>query len=525
MQLAPTGIFISPLQAFFNQLMRLAFIGIVGLITACGGGSGGDSPPSPVVTPPSISLQPVDVSVVVGSAASFEVQASGSAPLSYQWLRNGVALDQATEASYHIASTSLGDSGSTWSVKVSNAAGSVTSNSATLIVNEASIAPQISRQPSNVSVRVGKKATFSVEASGTAPLRYQWQRNGVDIANATAASYSLDSVQASDDNSQWRVQVSNPSGSVLSDSASLTVTPPAVAGITVLAGNMRQGDHVDGIGAAARFEYITASVLDSAGNIYVIDNHQLRKISPAGVVTTLKKDRIAYSDKLAVDHMDNLYILTTFYNGERVNQIQRINKDGSETLIFKDDNYHIINFTFDKSGNLYLLYPSNHNDYTKINISVIKIDKNGNKYHTSKVTVNGDYNNGYVFVNDTNEIFISLFAPSIFCTNICQDAGISVFKLMPGYDWIDIFSKEMDSITDVAVDNFGDVFIMNQGNGIEKLGENGELLRIAGKHLSLPGQFIIGDLGYSNTMTMAIGKDGVIYTTAGTAILKVQLPN
>ena len=46
----------------------------------------------------------------------------------------------------------------------------------------ANVAPSISSQPANVTVAAGQSASFSVTASGTAPLQYQWQRNGVNIA-------------------------------------------------------------------------------------------------------------------------------------------------------------------------------------------------------------------------------------------------------------------------------------------------------------------------------------------------------
>ncbi|MCE2646300.1 MAG: immunoglobulin domain-containing protein, partial [Burkholderiaceae bacterium] len=55
----------------------------------------------------------------------------------------------------------------------------------------AAVAPSITAQPAAVSVTEGQTAAFSVTATGTAPLAYQWRRNGADIAGATAATYSL----------------------------------------------------------------------------------------------------------------------------------------------------------------------------------------------------------------------------------------------------------------------------------------------------------------------------------------------
>jgi len=86
------------------------------------------------VDAPSIAVQPQNVRVAVGSPATFRVEATGAAPLSYQWRRNDVAIDGATAAAYTLATTTLADDGIRFSVVVSNAAGSVTSAAATLSV-------------------------------------------------------------------------------------------------------------------------------------------------------------------------------------------------------------------------------------------------------------------------------------------------------------------------------------------------------------------------------------------------------
>jgi hypothetical protein len=86
-------------------------------------------------------------------------------------------------------------------------------------------APTIGVHPSDVSVSVGAPATFSVSASGTAPLSYQWQRNGVDVPGAMAASYTLASAQLLDDGALFRCVVTNAFGAASSNAARLTVTP------------------------------------------------------------------------------------------------------------------------------------------------------------------------------------------------------------------------------------------------------------------------------------------------------------
>jgi len=178
---------------------------------------------------PSIATQPTNQTVTIGQTATFMVVAAGTAPLSYQWQENGTAISGATSASYTTAATSSSDNGAKFQVVVSNSAGSVTSNAVTLMVNAAAAAPSITTQPVNQTVTVGQTATFTVVATGTAPLSYQWQKNGTAISGATSASYTTAATTSSDNGAQFVVVVSNSAGSVTSNAATLTVNAGAVA--------------------------------------------------------------------------------------------------------------------------------------------------------------------------------------------------------------------------------------------------------------------------------------------------------
>ncbi|MFN0103455.1 MAG: PQQ-dependent sugar dehydrogenase [Bryobacteraceae bacterium] len=89
-----------------------------------------------------------------------------------------------------------------------------------------SAAPQIVTQPLSQTIPAGLPVTFSVTASGTAPLTYQWQRDNVPIAGATSPSYTIASVTPADSGAQFRCVVSNAFGSATSDAAILTVAQP-----------------------------------------------------------------------------------------------------------------------------------------------------------------------------------------------------------------------------------------------------------------------------------------------------------
>jgi hypothetical protein len=178
---------------------------------------------------PTITTQPQSQAVTVGATATFSVVATGTAPLSYQWYRNTVAISGATSASYTTAATVSGDNGASFTVKVTNAAGSQTSNAATLTVSAGAVAPTITTQPQSQTVTVGATATFSVAATGTAPLSYQWYRNTVAISGATSASYTTAATVSGDNGANFTVKVTNTAGSQTSNAATLTVTAGTVA--------------------------------------------------------------------------------------------------------------------------------------------------------------------------------------------------------------------------------------------------------------------------------------------------------
>ena len=85
-------------------------------------------------------------------------------------------------------------------------------------------APAIEDQPESRTVPVGDPVSFTVGASGTGPLQFQWQRNGQDIPGATGTSFTIDAVTADDDGDAFRAVVSNAAGEVTSAAATLTVT-------------------------------------------------------------------------------------------------------------------------------------------------------------------------------------------------------------------------------------------------------------------------------------------------------------
>jgi glucose/arabinose dehydrogenase len=179
-------------------------------------------------TAPGITSHPSSQIVTAGQSATFNVSASGTAPLSYQWQRNQVNISGATSSSYTFT-TVLADNAAKFRCVVTNAFGNATSNEATLTVTAS---PSITSQPPDQTVIQGQPATFSVAATGSTPLSYQWQRNQVNISGATSSSYTLSSTTLSDNGATFRCVVSNAFGTATSNEAALTVQTPPPAIVT-----------------------------------------------------------------------------------------------------------------------------------------------------------------------------------------------------------------------------------------------------------------------------------------------------
>jgi len=92
---------------------------------------------------------------------------------------------------------------------------------------EGGVAPRITAQPVNAAVTVGQPATFSVAATGTSPLTYQWQKNGANISGATSSTYTTPATTSADNSAKFDALVSNAAGSMTSSAATLTVNPAA----------------------------------------------------------------------------------------------------------------------------------------------------------------------------------------------------------------------------------------------------------------------------------------------------------
>lgn len=197
----------------------LARCSLLALFFLAGCGGGGSADPTPAIT---VQAAPVGQSVADGDSAALAVVASSASALSYQWQRDGAAIAGATEARYLTPALSMADNGARYTVELRAGGGAAVVPAAAVIVVLPTL-PTIALQPSSQSVDAGQQATYSVQANGSPPLSYQWQRDGSDIPGAVADSFTTSPAGAADDGARFRVVVRNAAGQAVSQEALMHV--------------------------------------------------------------------------------------------------------------------------------------------------------------------------------------------------------------------------------------------------------------------------------------------------------------
>ncbi len=228
------------LGAPFSNGFGLQLVGVSDGTTVAAGDITYDDMTVTSTVPLSILTDPVSQMVTAGQAVAFGADVAGSRPLTYQWFRNDVAITGATSPALRLPSVTAADAGA-YKLAATNSLGTVTTVAATLTVNSPLT---ITAQPRDVSAAEGASASFSITATATGALSYQWRRNGVNLGGATAATLTVNPITAASFGT-YSVLVTSPTGSLESTSAQLlstvaAATAPVITqqprGVTINAG-------------------------------------------------------------------------------------------------------------------------------------------------------------------------------------------------------------------------------------------------------------------------------------------------
>jgi len=174
----------------------------------------------------STSLNSLKQAVLAGGRVTLTPNTSGAGTLTYQWLKNGKPIKGATGATLVLSNVQAADAGA-YSVKVSSSAGGVVESTASLQVTAS--APMVVKLSGPASVAKWGTTTLTVQAQGTAPMSYRWEKNGVLLNNsgtvkgATTASLTLSWVTAARSAGNYQVVIKNSAGMTTSSNVTLTV--------------------------------------------------------------------------------------------------------------------------------------------------------------------------------------------------------------------------------------------------------------------------------------------------------------
>jgi hypothetical protein len=157
---------------------------------------------------------------LVGSSVTLTIAAKGTEPLTYEWFKDGISIGN-NNPSLTIANGQITDSGNYVCI-VSNSIGSATSN---IAPTNFGTVPVITINPISQTVNSGSPVSFTVTATGSATLTYQWYKNGIAIGGETASTLSIGSASHIN-GGLYSCIISNNYGSVQSSSATLTVNAP-----------------------------------------------------------------------------------------------------------------------------------------------------------------------------------------------------------------------------------------------------------------------------------------------------------
>ena len=549
----------------------------------------------PFDVPPVFSAPPVNQTAGTGSNAVFSVTATGSAPLCYQWFANGVPINGATAASLVVSNVSPALSGNQYSVTAENVVGAA-SAAATLTVLRTSVKPVVTNLNLTAGQQVGA-GLFTVtgnagDVSGVAGVWYQLNNGAWTLASTTnhwtnwSATLSLTPgpntlrTYAEDINSDGFLYVADNNNNLIRKITAAGVVTTLAGDTDDLTNGNNNAGYADGLGTNAWFNSPKSTAVDAAGDIYVSDsgNNLIRRLTPAGVVTTLAGDTYAltnggynrannagYADGLAaaaqfnspaglaVDGAGNLFVADSYNN-----LIRKITTAGVVTTL-AGDIYDLTNggynggsnaanagyadgpgtnarFNYptdvavDDLGNVYVADAYN-NLIRKITAAGVVTTLAGDIYDLTNGGYNGGSNGRYadgsgvgaafhfpisttldrsgnLLVADCFNNLIRTITPAGVVTTLAGDiSDLTNGNSNAGYADGPAAAAVFKSPIGTAVDGYDDVFVADYGNNlIRKLSPAGVVSTLAGDTFDVTNS--VASTGYADGAGAAAQFDG-----------------
>lgn len=554
------------LAAAFTKLIPLV---ILATVAGCGGGGGGSTPvttppvnttpvdTTPPVSAPSISVQPVSISTPDGGSVTFSVTATGTAPLSYQWQRNGSDVTGATSAQYTLAQAQASDNGTLWTVVVRNSAASVTSAAAKLsVASKSLVAGAIAGNTFTGTVEI---KGIAVDDDGNIYLSDRMDNGHLRVVTQQGVSRKLTlTANAGDVMAPLSAVVSlarDGAGNFYTTDQSCTIHKISPAGLlTTHAGGYCGA--ADGKGTAATFDSTLALTVDAGGTVYVAGGGSIRKIAADGTVTTLagmarvygtsdgdaRSARFGSVSGIAVDAAGAVYVADAGSNIDGIvgSRIRKLSLAGIVSTVAGGSAYGAVDgagavatfstlngLTIDKQGNLFVADVGNHT-IRKITPAGIVSTLAGAASPLAPAVLDGigaaaRFNLPYgVAADSAGNVYVADVNPGLQLN--------AVRKITPSAEVTTITGNNAgNGVTDgpaaaarfdwpgaIAVHSDGTVFVADTGNQlIRKISAEGVVSTLAGNpfnaELDSSGDGTGAQANFSEPAGIVVGKDGVAY--------------
>lgn len=318
------------------------------------------------------------------------------------------------------------------------------------------------------------------------------------------------------------------------------ITPAGV--VTSLAGSSTNATgSADGTGSAARFNYPSGTALDSSGNLYVADtaNHTIRKITPAGVVTTLaglagsgghvdgagSAARLNLPTGIAADANGNLYVITQFYAHQNRITIRKITSAGVVSTLEQSPNepsrmIHAMGVAVDPGGNLYVTESVDSGVWKVTPAGAATLFAGGNKGSADGTGLTASFNmavgiaidsSGNLYVTDANSNTIRKITPAGVVTTLAGLPGVKGSN--DGTASAASFNKPLG----IAVDANGNLYVADYGNNaIREITPAGVVTTIiSGSNVD----GTVSNVALNGPVGISVDSAGVLYITAGNGVL------
>lgn len=186
-----------------------------------------------LATAPVITQQPTDISSYNGEEVELSVTVDGIGPFTYQWSKDGVPIDGATNPTLIIADATPSSEGA-YSVSITSPIGQTISHTVSLSLEEWTDIPVFAEEPLGEIALMGAEAVLTARAVSNLPITYQWYKDNVAIDEAVDPQLRIPNATAENEGA-YHVVATSSAGSAQSASATVLVTDKRLINISTRA--------------------------------------------------------------------------------------------------------------------------------------------------------------------------------------------------------------------------------------------------------------------------------------------------